>query len=97
MLGWFVCPTVSMVTINHATGLEKTLLLEIIIHVSIGVTDGCNHTSIFFNFLFLHLFLLNHHLGISPVLPDEVHVFCMRNNITHTCVLYYQDSNPGAE
>ena len=24
--GWFVCPTVSMVTTNHATGLEKTLL-----------------------------------------------------------------------
>ena len=24
--GWFVCPTVSMVTTSHATGLEKTLL-----------------------------------------------------------------------
>ena len=23
--GWFVCPTVSMVTTSHATGLEKTL------------------------------------------------------------------------
>ena len=23
---WFVCPTVSMVTTSHATGLEKTLL-----------------------------------------------------------------------
>ena len=25
MHGWFVCPTVSMVTNIHATGLEKTL------------------------------------------------------------------------
>ena len=24
-LGWFVCPTVSMVTTSHATGLKKTL------------------------------------------------------------------------
>ena len=24
---WFVCPTVSMVTTGHATGLEKTLLV----------------------------------------------------------------------
>ena len=23
--GWFVCPTVSMVTTSHATGLEKTI------------------------------------------------------------------------
>ena len=23
--GWFVCPTISMVTTSHATGLEKTL------------------------------------------------------------------------
>ena len=26
--GWFVCPTLSMVTTSHATGLEKTLLRE---------------------------------------------------------------------
>ena len=25
-LGWFVCPSVSMVTTSKATGLEKTLL-----------------------------------------------------------------------
>ena len=25
MHGWFVCPTVSMVTTSHATGLEKTI------------------------------------------------------------------------
>ena len=25
MLGWFVCPSVSMVTISRTTGLEKTL------------------------------------------------------------------------
>ena len=25
MVRWFVCPTVSMVTTGHATGLEKTL------------------------------------------------------------------------
>ena len=28
MHGWFVCPTVSVVTTSHATGLEKTLLLS---------------------------------------------------------------------
>ena len=27
MVRWFVCPTVSMVTTGHATGLEKTLFL----------------------------------------------------------------------
>ena len=26
MLGWFVCPTVSMVTTSKAIGLEKTLI-----------------------------------------------------------------------
>ena len=25
---WFVCPTVSMVTTGHGTGLEKTLLVN---------------------------------------------------------------------
>ena len=25
-LGWFVCPSVSMVTTSKATGLEKTIL-----------------------------------------------------------------------
>ena len=29
MHGWFVCPTVSMVTTSHATGLEKTLFPEV--------------------------------------------------------------------
>ena len=29
MHGWFVCPTVSMVTISHATGLEKTIVVKI--------------------------------------------------------------------
>ena len=29
MLSWLVCPTVSMVTTSHATGLEKTLLSEV--------------------------------------------------------------------
>ena len=27
--GWLVCPTVSLVTTSHATGLEKTLFLSI--------------------------------------------------------------------
>ena len=31
MHGWFVCPTVSMVTTSHATGLEKTLLEETVL------------------------------------------------------------------
>ena len=38
--GWFVCPTVSMVTISHATGLKKTLLssahsLTVIYHIGL--------------------------------------------------------------
>ena len=32
--GWFVCPTVSMVTTSHAPGLEKTLLLHMAIRPS---------------------------------------------------------------
>ena len=35
--GWFVCPTVSMVTTSHATGLEKTLLGPIIFSLSHGL------------------------------------------------------------
>ena len=31
MVRWFVCPTVSMVTTGHATGLEKTLLMEMVL------------------------------------------------------------------
>ena len=29
-LGWFVCPSVSMVTTCKATGLEKTLLSDVL-------------------------------------------------------------------
>ena len=37
MHGWFVCPTVSMVTTSHATGLEKTVLGILILgHIEEG-------------------------------------------------------------
>ena len=40
MLGWFVCPTVSMVTTSKATGLEKTPLMNRILHLKhIAIED----------------------------------------------------------
>ena len=36
--GWFVCPTVSMVTTSHATGLEKNLF-------TLGFTLGMSKIS----------------------------------------------------
>ena len=39
MLGWFVCPSVSMVTNSKATGLENTLFTQVIDPVHSGSWD----------------------------------------------------------
>ena len=44
MHGWFVCPTVSMVSTSHAAGLEKTLCNKAVIFC-----DTCLKTRLLVN------------------------------------------------